>query len=93
MLADETFPKLDRGDSYNYTFVKDGPTWYPEGGYVAFHELSQVKDYELDIEKIIEKNIIGKLDHIMYGIGLSNDMLRAPTRKFAGRNLRIEDFQ
>lgn len=93
VLADETFPKLDRGDSYNYTFVKDGPTWYPEGGYVAFHELSQVKDYELDIEKIIEKNIIGKLDHIMYGIGLSNDMLRAPTRKFAGRNLRIEDFQ
>ena len=93
VLANDTFPKLDRGDSYNYTYVKDGPTWFPEGGYVAFHELSQIEDYTLDIEKIIEKNIIGKLDHIMYGIGLSNDMLRPPKDKFDGRDLSIEDFQ
>ena len=93
VLANDTFPKMDRGDSYNYTYVKDGPTWFPEGGYVAFHELTQIADYTLDIEKIIEKNIIGKLDHIMYGIGLSNDMLRPPTDKFDGRELSIEDFQ
>lgn len=93
VLANETFPKIDRGDSYNYTFVKDGPTWFPEGGYVAFHEMSQIKDYEIDIEKVIEKNIIGKLDHIMYGIGMSNAMLRPPATPLGHRNLRLEDFQ
>lgn len=92
VLADETYSKIDRGDSFSYTYVKDGPTWIPEGGYVGFHELSQIADYTLDIEKIIEKNIIGKLDHIMYGIGLSNDMLR-PKSKFQGRKLSMSDFQ
>ena len=92
VLADDTFPKMDRGDSFGYLFVKDGPTWIPEGGYVAFHDLSQVEDYTIDLDTIIEKNIIGKLDHILAGIGLSNDMLR-PKSKFHGKTLSIEDFQ
>lgn len=92
VLADDTFPKMDRGDSFGYLFVKDGPTWIPEGGYVAFHDLSQVEDYTIDLDTIIEKNIIGKLDHILAGIGLSNDMLR-PKTKFHGKTLSIEDFQ
>jgi DNA polymerase elongation subunit (family B) len=92
VLANDSYPTIDRGDSFSYTFVKDGPTWIPEGGYVGFHELSQIKNYELDIEKIIEKNIIGKLDHIMYGIGMSNDMLR-PKGKYDGKQLSMSDFQ
>jgi DNA polymerase, archaea type len=92
VLADDTYPKLDRGDSFAYTFVKNGPTWIPDGGYVGFHELSQIAAYELDLDRIIEKNIIGKLDHIMYGIGLSNDMLR-PKGKYEGRKLSMSDFQ
>ncbi len=92
VLANETFPKLDKGDSYNFIFVKDGPTWIPEGGYVAFHDLSQIKDYTIDIDTIIEKNIISKLDHILSGIGLSNSMLRE-AGKYEGRQLTFEDFQ
>ena len=92
VLSDELYPKLDRGDSFAYTFAKSGPTWIPEGGYVAFHELSQIGEYELDLEMIIEKNIINKLDHVLYGIGLSNDMLR-PKSKYQGRQLSLEDFQ
>ena len=92
VLANDSYPKIDRGDSFAYTFVKDGPTWIPEGGYVGFHDFSQIKKYELDIEKIIEKNIIGKLDHIMYGIGLSNDMLRQKG-KYEGKKLSMSDFQ
>lgn len=93
VLSNEMFPKLDKGDSYYYTYAIGGPTWIPEGGYISFHELSQVTDYELNIELIIEKNIINKLDHIMYGMGLSNDLLRLPKDKFDGVRLSIEDFQ
>ena len=92
VLANDVYPKLDRGDSYNFIFVNDGPTWIPEGGYVAFHDLSQIEDYTIDIDTIIEKNIISKLDHILYGIGLSNSMLREGS-KFQGRELTFEDFQ
>jgi DNA polymerase elongation subunit (family B) len=92
VLANDVYLKLDKGDSYNFIFVKDGPTWIPEGGYVAFHDLSQIEDYTIDIDTIIEKNIISKLDHILYGIGLSNSMLREGS-KFQGRELTLEDFQ
>jgi DNA polymerase elongation subunit (family B) len=92
VLANDVYLKLDKGDSYNFIFVKDGPTWIPEGGYVAFHDLSQIEDYTIDIDTIIEKNIISKLDHILYGIGLSNSMLREGS-KFQGRELTFEDFQ
>ena len=92
VLANDSFAKLDKGDSYNFIFVKDGPTWIPEGGYAAFHDLSQIEDYTIDLDTIIEKNIISKLDHILSGIGLSNNMLRE-AGKFEGRQLTFEDFQ
>ncbi len=88
VLANDEFPKFDRGDSFRYTFVKDGPTWIPTGGYVGFHDTSQIEEYELDIDMIVEKNVINKLDHIMYGIGLSNDMLRDEEVE----QLSLEDF-
>ena len=56
-------------------------------GYVSFSEPEDIEDYEIDVEKIIEKHVVGKLDHIMYGIGLSLDDLR-PTRK----KLTVDDF-
>ncbi|MEL0015686.1 MAG: DNA polymerase domain-containing protein, partial [Rhodospirillales bacterium] len=92
VLANDVYAKMDKGDSYGFLFVKDGPTWIPEGGYVAFHDLSQIKDYTIDIDTIIEKNIIGKLDYVLSGIGLSNSMLREKG-EFEGKDLTIEDFQ
>jgi len=88
VLSNDAYPKFDKGDSFKYTFVKDGPTWFPEGGFVAFHELSQISEYEIDIEAIIEKNIISKVNHILYGIGLSNSMLRE-----SEADAKFEDFQ
>lgn len=82
VLANEEYDTLDKGDSFYTTFVKDGPTWIPEGGYVSFHDLEQISDYEIDVELIIEKFVVGKLDHIMYGMGMSLDDLRVPDRKF-----------
>ena len=89
ILSDDVYPELDKGDSFYYTFVKDGPTWIPNGGYIAFHDISQIEGYELDINRIIEKNIIDKLDHILYGIGLDNNTLR----KEEAVKYSIEDFQ
>ena len=85
VLAKEN--KLDKGDSFYTTFVKDGPTWIPQGGYVSFSEPEDIEDYEIDVEKRIEKHVVGKLDHIMYGIGLSLDDLRPTERKFT-----VDDF-
>jgi len=87
VISDDVYPPMDKGDSYWTTFAKNGPTWIPTGGYIAFQDYEQIKDYELDIDTIIEKNVISKLDHIMYGIGLDNDLLRQTTVQ-----LRIEDF-
>tara|TARA_B100000963_G_scaffold361589_1_gene397932 strand:- start:15315 stop:17972 length:2658 start_codon:yes stop_codon:yes gene_type:complete len=87
VLADDTYPKMDKGDSYYTTFVKDGPTWIPSGGYVAFQDPDQIKDYVLDLDKIIEKNVIDKLDHMLYGIGSSNQVLRESTKQY-----KITDF-
>ena len=87
VLADDTYPQMDKGDSYYTTFVKDGPTWIPSGGYVAFQDPDQIKDYVLDLDKIIEKNVIDKLDHMLYGIGSSNQVLRESTKQY-----KITDF-
>ena len=70
--------------------VEDGPTWIPSGGYVAFQEVNQIQDYVIDIDLLVEKNIISKLEHMMYGLGISNDILRHYNT--TGEQLRIEDF-
>ena len=67
--------------------MKDGPTWIPSGGYIGFHDVEQISEYEIDVEKIIEKHIIGKLDHIMYGIGMSLNDLRPEKKSF-----KVSDF-
>jgi len=81
VIAKDVSEKLDKGDSFYTTFVKDGPTWIPSGGYVSFSEPNDIDAYEIDVEKIIEKHVVGKLDHIMYGIGLSLDDLRPEKNK------------
>jgi DNA polymerase elongation subunit (family B) len=82
VLANDEYGTLDKDDSFYTTFVKDGPTWIPSGGYIGFHDVEQISEYEIDVEKIIEKHIIGKLDHIMYGIGMSLDDLRPEKKSF-----------
>jgi DNA polymerase elongation subunit (family B) len=82
VLSNVEYPPLDKGDSFYTTFVNAGPTWIPSGGYVSFHDPEQIAEYTIDIEKIIEKHVVGKLDHIMYGIGMSLDDLRPMEHKF-----------
>ena len=55
----------------------DSPGWL-----CLLSEPEDIEDYEIDVEKIIEKHVVGKLDHIMYGIGLSLDDLRPIRKKF-----------
>ena len=87
VLANDEYGTLDKDDSFYTTFVKDGPTWIPSGGYIGFHDVEQISEYEIDVEKIIEKHIIGKLDHIMYGIGMSLNDLRPEKKSF-----KVSDF-
>ena len=42
---------------------------------VCLSRSAAIDDYVIDIDKIIEKNIISKLEHIMYGLGVSNSIL------------------
>ena len=87
VIANDSSDMLDKGDSFYTTFVKDGPTWIPSGGYVSFSEPDDINAYEIDVEKIIEKHVVGKLDHIMYGIGLSLDDLRPAKKKLTWDDL------
>jgi len=93
VLANDRFPTMDKGDTFSWIFVKDGPTWFPTDGYVAFHEIEQIGDYEIDYLKLAISNVVDKVDHILYGLGLSNQDLLPNTSKFAGRELSLEDFQ
>ena len=65
----------------------DGPTWIPSDGYVSFHDIEQIAEYEIDVDKIVEKHIIGKLDHIMGGMGMTLDDLRPEKKLF-----KVSDF-
>lgn len=93
VLSDDLFAKMDKGDTYSVIYIKDGPTWFPVGGLVAFQDLAQLKGYEIDYRKIAEKNLVDKVDHIMHGLGLSNQDLLPAESQFANRRLSMEDFQ
>ena len=60
----------------------DGPTWIPSGGYVSFHDIEQISEYRIDVDKLVEKHIISKMDNIMRGIGMSLDDLRPEKKLF-----------
>ncbi len=47
----------------------DGPTAIPAGGWIGFHDLEQIADYELDYDLLAEKHVIDKVDNIYYGMG------------------------
>jgi hypothetical protein len=87
VLSNDSYSKMDKGDSHYTTFVSDGPTWIPTGGYVSFHDYEQIKDYQLDYSTIIEKNIIDKLDNILRGMRLSRESLREKSKQ-----LSLDDF-
>ncbi len=87
ILSNDSYSKMDKGDSHYTTFVSDGPTWIPTGGYVSFHDYEQIKDYQLDYSTIIEKNIIDKLDNILRGMRLSRESLREKSKQ-----LSLDDF-
>ena len=87
VLKSEEYPALEQGDTYYTTYVKDGPTWIPNGGMVAFHQFEQISEYELDIDKIIEKNIIDVLDNIMTTMGKDKSIFMPQKRR-----LKVSDF-
>ena len=88
VLANDEYGKFDKGDSFYTTFAIDGPTWVPSGGYVSFHDIEQISEYEIDVDKIVEKHIIGKLENIMRGMGMTLNDLRRPERKL----FKVSDF-
>jgi len=94
VLATEDLGMIDRGEGFYTIYVLDGPTWIPVGGGIGFFDIEEIEAYTIDYEKIIEKNIIAKIDHIMYGIGLSNDIFRVKTadEEFKKLKFRAEDF-
>tara|TARA_A200000159_G_scaffold24384_1_gene21508 strand:+ start:21257 stop:23998 length:2742 start_codon:yes stop_codon:yes gene_type:complete len=77
ILADESkgFMKLDKGDSFSWTHVCDGPTALPKDGWVGFYELEQIADYTLDYALLAEKHVIKKVENIYYGMGWDIDAL------------------
>jgi len=83
VLADEQNPPIDKGEYLYMTLAIDGPTWIPNGGYIGFQESEQIEDYTLDIERIIEKEVIGKVNHLFFGIGKDNmDLLEKKKKVF-----------
>ena len=81
VIADEYNPPIDKGEQLYMTLALDGPTWIPSGGYIGFQEYEQISDYTLDIEKIIVKEVVGKIEHLMYGIGMDNMSLLKPEKR------------
>jgi len=81
VLADEYNPPIDKDEYLYITLAIDGPTWIPSGGYIGFQEFEQIENYTLDIERIIEKEVVGKIEHLMYGIGRDNKALLEVEKK------------
>lgn len=71
VLADASkgYDAFDKGDSFRWTHVRDGPTAIPAGGWIGFHDLEQISDYDLDYDLLAEKHVIDKVDNIYYGMG------------------------
>ena len=75
VLVNDDYAPIEQGDSYYTTFVCDGPTWIPNGGMVGFHDIEQISEYTIDIDKVIEKNIIDSMDSIMSAMGGNKELL------------------
>jgi DNA polymerase elongation subunit (family B) len=77
VLLDESkgYLKLDKGDSFSWTHVCDGPTAIPKDGWIGFYDLEQIADYTLDYALLAEKHVIKKLENIYYGMGWDIDRL------------------
>ena len=42
---------------------------------VGFHDIEQISEYTIDIDKVIEKNIIDSMDSIMSAMGGNKELL------------------
>jgi DNA polymerase elongation subunit (family B) len=82
VLMDDTkgYLKLDKGDSFSWVHVCDGPTAIPKDGWIGFYDLEQIADYTLDYPLLAEKHVIKKLENIYYGMGWDIDRLYEKTR-------------
>ena len=87
VLSNDKHPPFEKDDSYYLTFSKDGPTWIPAGGWIAFADDEQITEYEIDLNEVIEKHIIKKMKLIMDGLGLSLDELRVQEKRYV-----MDDF-
>jgi DNA polymerase elongation subunit (family B) len=82
VLDNDEYGPLEQGDSYFTTFVSDGPTWIPNGGMVAFHDIEQISQYTIDIDKIIEKNIVDSMDSIISAMNGDKELLTPKKVRF-----------
>ena len=80
LLSEEQgYDALDKGDSFSWAHVTDGPTAIPAGGWVGFHDLKQIAEYTLDYELLAQKHVIDKMENIYVGMGWDFEHLK--TRK------------
>jgi DNA polymerase elongation subunit (family B) len=88
VLMDDTkgYLKLDKGDSFSWIHVCDGPTAIPKDGWVAFYDLEQIAEYTLDYPLLAEKHVIKKLENIYYGMGWDIDRL------YEKKRYSLDDF-
>ena len=81
-LSDDNYPPIEQDDSFYTVYVKDGPTWIPSTGMVAFQEVEQISDYEIDIDKVIDKNLFASMDSILTAFGYDKSVLDANKVRF-----------
>lgn len=74
---------LDKGDSFRWTHVKDGPTAIPAGGWVGFHDPEQIADYTLDYDLLAKKHVIDKMENIYYGMKWDFKRLSQNRRRYS----------
>ncbi len=86
-LSDENYPPIEQGDSFYTVYVKDGPTWIPSTGMIAFQDVEQIKDYEIDIDKVIDKNLLASMDSILTAFGYDKAAIEDNRVRF-----RVEDY-
>ena len=60
---------IEKGDSVNWTIVKDGPTAITSNGIVAFREVEEISDYEMDYEMLAQKHVADKMKTIFTAMG------------------------
>ncbi len=86
-LVSDNYPPIEQDDSFYTVYVKNGPTWIPSTGMIAFQEVEQIAEYEIDIEKVLEKGIIASMDSILKAFNYDKTIVEDREIRF-----KVEDY-